>query len=143
VAEARCPVCGRTFYTRTGTHRFCTKVCRERAKALQPGRQTRYSYRHQELRKQVARLVAAGSAVCARCREPIVPGEPWDLDHADDGNGYLGPSHRACNRATAKAVTYEDDPANNVFWGPPDPDTGGKPRPWSRAWWDWRSEEAE
>jgi len=23
----------------------------------------------------------------------------WDLDHTDDGLGYLGPAHRTCNRS--------------------------------------------
>jgi hypothetical protein len=35
------------------------------------------------LRKALQRVVAAGEANCARCGFPIVPGEPWDLDHED------------------------------------------------------------
>jgi hypothetical protein len=60
-----------------------------------------YGNEHQELRKRWARKVAAGAVLCARCRRPIVPGTPWDLDHAPGKAGYLGPSHRRCNRATS------------------------------------------
>ena len=102
MSERICPVCGRHFYPRTGTHRFCSPVCRERRKGeirkLQPAR---YGFTHQRTRKLVALEVAAGQARCPRCGEMILPGEPFDLDHADGaGNGsYLGASHRSCNRA--------------------------------------------
>jgi hypothetical protein len=39
--------------------------------------------------------------LCARCRRPIIPGTHFDLDHTDDRTGYLGPSHRRCNRSHA------------------------------------------
>jgi hypothetical protein len=112
MAEARCanPECGRLFYKRMRQHRFCTRVCRERAKALSP-RSKRYSYSHEELRRKLAPQVAAGGIACARCGGPIDPGDPWDLDHTEDGTGYLGPSHASCNRATAVPTGYEDDPA--------------------------------
>ena len=54
-----------------------------------------YGTSHQAVRKQLAPMVAAGLAVCARCLRPITPGEPWDLDHRPDRRGYLGPSHAA------------------------------------------------
>jgi hypothetical protein len=41
---------------------------------------------------------ATGSA-CVRCGRPILPGQPWDLDHSDDRATYLGPAHRRCNRS--------------------------------------------
>ena len=56
---------------------------------------------HQQLRKKWARQVEAGYVDCARCRRPILPGQKWDLDHADDRNGYEGPAHVYCNRAAA------------------------------------------
>lgn len=60
-----------------------------------------YGRTHRALRQRMSALVAAGLAVCARCREPIEPGEPWDLGHDDfDRSRYAGAEHRACNRAT-------------------------------------------
>jgi hypothetical protein len=53
----------------------------------------------QGMRARYARLVEAGQAICARCRRPIFPGEPWDLGHVDgDRSRYAGPEHRRCNR---------------------------------------------
>jgi hypothetical protein len=62
----------------------------------------RYRYAHKRLRKRWAPKVRAGKVICARCGEPIGPGELWDLDHDDEDplqRRYLGPSHRRCNRA--------------------------------------------
>lgn len=60
-----------------------------------------YGAEHRKLRAGWARKVAAGSVLCARCGKLIFPGAEWDLDHTDDRSDYLGPSHAACNRATA------------------------------------------
>jgi hypothetical protein len=35
---------------------------------------------------------------------------------------------------------YEDDPENGIYWGPKQPN--GMMTPWSRPWFDWRSEQA-
>ena len=43
-------------------------------------------------------LPYAVGSVCARCGRPILPGQPVDLDHTDDGVGYRGWAHRRCNR---------------------------------------------
>jgi hypothetical protein len=55
----------------------------------------RYPGDHQAIRRAVAPQVAGSP--CVRCGKPIL-GE-WDLDHSDDRAGYLGASHRRCNRS--------------------------------------------
>jgi hypothetical protein len=60
----------------------------------------KYGTRHQRLRKQYARVVATGTAVCARCGEVIEPDTAWDLGHSDfDSTVYAGPEHAWCNRS--------------------------------------------
>jgi hypothetical protein len=47
----------------------------------------------------VRALVDAGLAICARCGEPINPGDPVDVGHGDrDPNVITGPEHPRCNR---------------------------------------------
>ncbi len=71
-----------------------------------------YGREHQLRRAKVARVVAAGGARCARCGDPITPGDAWDLGHVDgDGSRYSGAEHRRCNRATASRL-----------WQPPPPE---------------------
>lgn len=65
-----------------------------------------YGWRHQQERARYAPLVAAGRAICPRCRKLILPGTPWDLDHIDHPDAhrlglYQGPSHASCNRSAA------------------------------------------
>jgi hypothetical protein len=72
-------------------------VSRVKAKTVARG----YGAKHKALRRRWFREVAEGLVHCARCGGFIHPAEPWDLDHTPDRTGYLGPSHRACNRATA------------------------------------------
>jgi hypothetical protein len=57
------------------------------------------------------RRLASGSllrckkvTLCARCGDPMVTTEPLDLDHNDDRTGYLGLSHRSCNRGSKRRV---------------------------------------
>lgn len=61
---------------------------------------SRYGRAHRRLRQSWAPQVRTGTVDCARCGEPILPGEAWDLGHADDGHSYQGPEHAGrCNRA--------------------------------------------
>lgn len=56
-----------------------------------------YGYQHQKLRAQWEPRVQAGTVNCARCTHPILPGQPWQLGHADDRRSYNGPEHARCN----------------------------------------------
>src|SRR4029079_15459690 len=94
-------------------------------------------WRHQKLREHWKRVVASGSAVCARCGRPIVPGTPWDLGHVDGSEKtlYQGPEHRACNRGVRPAKRRQSFPwdgepvqEQRASWLSPDG------RPWSRDW---------
>lgn len=63
-----------------------------------------YGAKHQQVRKQIAPIVAAGEAECAQdvClmySRRIDPGQPWDLAHDRETGRYLGPAHAACNRS--------------------------------------------
>jgi len=60
------------------------------------------------MRRRVAREVASGLHVCARCFGPILPSDKWHLDHADDGLSYLGPSHARCNLRAQNELRAED-----------------------------------
>jgi hypothetical protein len=74
---------------------------RARGERIPSMEQRGYGPEPRRLRAEVARVVEAGRALCARCGGSIAPGTRWDLDHSDDRMGYIGPSHVRCNRATA------------------------------------------
>ncbi len=71
-----------------------------------------------------------------------MPGvDAWHLDHQDSRLGYRGPSHADCNTgARPKRELLADDPAHNVFYGPPD--KSGYQSRWSRKWYAWRDDPA-
>lgn len=57
----------------------------------------KYANTHQKLRR--ALLPSAVGSSCVRCGLVILPGQPIDLDHQDDGVNYRGWAHSACNRS--------------------------------------------
>ncbi len=63
-------------------------------------RDTKHDAAHDKFRR--ATIAAAYGTPCVRCGEDLTYGNPLgepELDHADDGIGYLGYSHRHCNRS--------------------------------------------
>jgi hypothetical protein len=91
-----------------------------------------YGAAHRTLRAQLARVVEAGQAVCARCGRPILPSEPFDLHNGPDRSSYLGPSHRRCNELEgAKNGAAATNSRRRLQ------DATAKPdyvRHWSRVW---------
>lgn len=102
VRVARCLTCGTAWNTpvKTGPPpRYCPA---HRPRRHGHTNRAKYNAAHTKLRRDIAKTVKAGKAVCWRCGRPIHPLEPWDLGHDDwDPTMYRGPEHRACNRGAA------------------------------------------
>jgi hypothetical protein len=61
---------------------------------------------HKTLRRRLlADLARRPGQPCARCGQPMYQTQLLDLDHTDDRLGYLGLSHRACNRRDGQRKT--------------------------------------
>ena len=61
---------------------------------------------HKTLRRWLlADLAARPGQPCPRCGLPMYVSQLLDLDHTDDRTGYLGLSHRACNRRDGQRKT--------------------------------------
>lgn len=57
-----------------------------------------YGREHQVQRAMALEAFQPGDP-CARCRRPMLAGDPLELDHTPDRSGYLGLSHSWCNRS--------------------------------------------
>ena len=122
--ERRCANCGRHYWPKAGSQRYCSVLCRETHVPRLTGR-SRYGAAHQRLRKQLEPAVATGGVSCVRCGQPIEPGESWDLEHSDKNpRMHSGVGHSRCNRATSAHVTN----GNGVVEEPP--------LRWSQRWFD-------
>lgn len=71
-----------------------------------------YGAQHQRLRK--AMLHTAVGSACTRCGKPITSTNGIDLDHNDDGDGYLGFAHSSCNRSAG--AIKGNDPGPSGTW---------------------------
>jgi hypothetical protein len=93
----------------------------------------RYSAPHRKMRERLVPIVATGTVRCARCDELISPDAKWELDHKDDGRGWLGPSHANCNRHAGWEQMIRSQSGNGNGGGP-----GFIERPyrWSQRWSD-------
>jgi hypothetical protein len=92
-----------------------------------PGATTRggWGHTHQRRRAAIAPLVNAAKTTCARCLEPIRPGDEWHLDHNDARDGYLGVSHSYCNLA---AAAHKSNDSRRH------PTEAQRPYRWSQRW---------
>lgn len=88
-------------------HKFCEacrRVVRNESTVRRPQQSSTargYGAAHQKARIEALAEFRPGDP-CVRCEKPVYdPPEMLDLDHTDDRSGYLGLSHRSCNRATA------------------------------------------
>lgn len=79
--------------------RFCTThACayeRQRGSSTARG----YGTAHRRERARWEAAMASGTVpTCAKCNQPVLPSQSWDLGHTDDRTTWTGPEHRHCNR---------------------------------------------
>lgn len=95
----RCPATRCPHLIPSGA-RYCPEHQAEYETKRGNSSQRGYGSKHQGLRARWAPKVATGKVRCARCNQPIKPGQAWDLGHDDtDRNKYSGPEHLNCNRS--------------------------------------------
>jgi len=85
---------------------YCDNCARQADKDRGRRQQRGYDAAHDRLRQHWSPRVAMGAVHCARCSRPILPGQPWHLDHDDTRIGYIGPSHAYCNLAAGGLAAH-------------------------------------
>jgi len=100
---ARCPV-----LVDVGAYRGLCDDCRRTWDAARGTREQRgYGAQHQAERQRIQDQMDQGDTfTCARCHQPITPGQAWHLDHNRNRTGYLGPSHEHCNNSAAGHASH-------------------------------------
>jgi hypothetical protein len=118
--DRECQDCGASFYQHLGRPAKRCVGCR--------GKHGAPDFRRASSSEN--RAAAVGEA-CYRCGQVMLPGQPLDLDHRDDGAGWDW-SHASCNRAAgaarsnrARAAAYRQakglpDPQQRPSRGLPD-----------------------
>ena len=87
----------------------------------------RYNGPHRVVRGRLDPVVQTGTVPCVRCGELIAAGTDWQLDHREDGRGWLGPAHQSCNaRAGWEKMVASN--GNRVDLQ--------QPYRWSQRWYD-------
>jgi hypothetical protein len=110
-----CEVCGEGFWQGRGRPDKRCKQCRGA---------DRYGPDHRAFR--AGTVAQAVGKPCARCQLPMLEGQAVQLDHADNGQGYIGYSHRSCNaRAGAIASNRARAAAYRAAKGLPTPAPNG------------------
>lgn len=100
-------ICARTGCPAVTSGRLCVAHAREADKARGTSTERGYGTAHINVRKALAPAVEAGRMTCARCQQPIQPGEQWHLDHDDNNRTkYIGPSHKHCNLSAAGKAAH-------------------------------------
>lgn len=80
---------------------YCTPHTHARDYARGTAEQRGYNAEYRRQRTLARQQVDQGGVTCWRCRQPINPGEPFDLGHDDNNRDIIrGPEHPKCNRAT-------------------------------------------
>lgn len=77
----------------------CPTHTRARDRARGTREQRGYGYQHRQA-KAADEAATTPENTCPKCGLPLgLP--PWDQGHTDDRQGWQGPTHIRCNRATA------------------------------------------
>lgn len=109
MARAR-RICPRPGCPHIAEGRYCPAHNREYENKRGNATQRGYDRAHQLARIEWGKRIAQGGIICARCPKPVLPGQPWHLDHDDnDRTKYLGPAHARCNLAAAGRKAHKTE----------------------------------
>lgn len=90
-----------------------TGRCDRHPKPRSPSSEATSKRSHKQRRAGIEAAHTDKPMTCAICRDPILPGQPWDLDHtvpvaAGGEHGPVAPAHRSCNRSKGAGGRAED-----------------------------------